>query len=414
MTSRQLFLVARQTYLTRIKSFGYWALVLAPVLIVGVIAGITFIITATQSHKTPVVGVVNQPALTTYLKKTDGFDAKVKSVATEKQAKADLRKGKLDAYLKETGETKFQLVASADGESVSETKLKANLTSFSMLNTAAEINLSGEDLQKFMTPPVFKTTTQSDKGQSAGGAVANSANTALASAIGILIFVFLTSYISMIAQEIANEKSSRIMEILLAATSPAVQFFGKLSGIAGLALTHGLLYVIAGLLVNVFAPHYKYLKMIKELLAGVDAGFAIMTLLIALVAIFMYMVLTAIVAAMVNDLSQVQQAVAPITYLAMIGYVLTFTLSGQPNNTFLNILSYVPFISQTLMPARLGLQYATMGDAAIALVLEVIVLVFISMFGLRVYKRNVLTYNDGNITKAALASLKGLFVKTKD
>ncbi|MBD9095272.1 MAG: ABC transporter permease, partial [Weissella confusa] len=60
------------------------------------------------------------------------------------------------------------------------------------------------------------------------------------------------------------------------------------------------------------------------------------------------------------------------------------------------------------------LQYATMGDAAIALVLEVIVLVFISMFGLRVYKRNVLTYNDGNITKAALASLKGLFVKTKD
>ena len=55
-----------------------------------------------------------------------------------------------------------------------------------------------------------------------------------------------------------------------------------------------------------------------------------------------------------------------------------------------------------------------MGDAAIALVLEVIVLVFISMFGLRVYKRNVLTYNDGNITKAALASLKGLFVKTKD
>ncbi|MDU2152238.1 MAG: ABC transporter permease, partial [Weissella confusa] len=171
---------------------------------------------------------------------------------------------------------------------------------------------------------------------------------------------------------------------------------------------------IAGLLVNVFAPHYKYLKMIKELLAGVDAGFAIMTLLIALVAIFMYMVLTAIVAAMVNDLSQVQQAVAPITYLAMIGYVLTFTLSGQPNNTFLNILSYVPFISQTLMPARLGLQYATMGDAAIALVLEVIVLVFISMFGLRVYKRNVLTYNDGNITKAALASLKGLFVKKKD
>ena len=66
------------------------------------------------------------------------------------------------------------------------------------------------------------------------------------------------------------------------------------------------------------------------------------------------------------------------------------------------------------MPARLGLQYATMGDATIALVLELIVLIFLSRFGLRVYKRNVLTYSDGNITKAALSSLKGLFVKTKD
>ena len=103
---------------------------MAPVLIVGVIAGITFIITATQSHKTPVVGVVNQPALTTYLKKTDGFDAKVKSVATEKQAKADLRKGKLDAYLKETGETKFQLVASADGESGFRNEAEGQLDEF--------------------------------------------------------------------------------------------------------------------------------------------------------------------------------------------------------------------------------------------------------------------------------------------
>ncbi|SUP61354.1 Uncharacterised protein [Weissella viridescens] len=75
----------------------------------------------------------------------------------------------------------------------------------------------------------------------------------------------------------------------------------------------------------------------------------------------------------------------------------------------MNILSYVPFVSQTLMPARLGLQYATMTQASIALTLEVMTLYFLSKYGLRVYKRNVLTYREGNITKAALLSLKGLF-----
>jgi len=411
--SKQLWLVIRQTYKTRVKTPGYWMLVLAPVLILAVIAAVGFIITATQSHKTPVVGVVNQPALTQYLKHDKTVGVKTQAVTTQAKAAAELRKGKLDAYL-QIKNKQFALISSADGETVSETKLQASLTNYTVAMKAAALHLSSAQLQDLMTPPTLTTKVQSNKGQSNGGDAADTANYLLASGIGILIFVFLTAYVGMIAQEIANEKSSRIMEILLAATSPAVQFFGKLIGIAGLAVTHAGVYLVAGLLVNIFAPQYKYLKTLKSLLTGVDISFAIMTALIALVAIFMYMVLTAIVAAMVNDQSQVQQAVAPMTYFAMIGYILTFTLNGQPHNMFLNVLSYIPFISQTLMPARLGLQYATMGQAAIALGLEVIVLIFLSRFGLRVYARNVLTYNDGNITKAALGSLKGLFVKHQD
>ena len=52
-----------------------------------------------------------------------------------------------------------------------------------------------------------------------------------------------------------------------------------------------------------------------------------------------------------------------------------------------------------------------MTDALIALLLEVVVLILLARYGLRVYKKNVLTYTDGNITKAALLSLKGLFSK---
>ncbi|XZO07649.1 ABC transporter permease [Weissella paramesenteroides] len=215
----------------------------------------------------------------------------------------------------------------------------------------------------------------------------------------------------MIAQEIANEKSSRIMEILLAVTSPGVQFFGKLLGVAGLAITHGLVYVLAGGIFAIFMPKNQYINMVRGMLAGVDINFAIMTGLLAIVGIFLYMILTAIISAMINDLSQVQQAVSPITYVAMIGYILSFVLEGQPHNLLINVLSYVPFISQTLMPARLGLQYANMTDALIALLLEVVVLIFLARYGLRVYKKNVLTYTDGNITKAALLSLKGLFSK---
>ena len=87
----------------------------------------------------------------------------------------------------------------------------------------------------------------------------NAANSILAGGLGIFIFIFLTAYVGMIAQEIANEKSSRIMEILLAVTSAGVQFFGKLLGVAALAITHGIVYVVAGV---VAMPLYLIINML--------------------------------------------------------------------------------------------------------------------------------------------------------
>ncbi|CAM4360731.1 ABC transporter permease [Weissella hellenica] len=411
MSKRQLYLVAHQTYLNRFKTFGFWSVVLAPLLIVLAIVGITLIMDATQSHKQPTVAVVANQPLNRYLKQNKAVAATFKNVDSLATAKQDLKQDRIDGYLTSTP-TSYALRMSVDAENLSETTLQTTIDQYHMLSQADKLHLTPNQLNSLVSKPDFQTSIYSKSGKSSqGGQATDQANQMLSAALGIFIFIFLTAYVGMISQEIANEKSSRIMEILLAVTSPGIQFFGKLLGIAGLAITHGLIYLVVVGVTAIFFGDNQFVKLIKGLLTGVDTEFAIMTGLLALVGIFLYMILTAIVSAMVNDLSQVQQAVSPITYIAMIGYILTFVLNGQPNNAFINALSYVPFISQTLMPARLGLQYANMSDAFIALALEIIVLIFLARYGLRVYKRNVLTYNDGNITKAALLSLKGLFSK---
>lgn len=411
MSKRQLYLVAHQTYLNRFKTFGFWSVVLAPLLIVLAIVGITLIMDATQSHKQPTVAVVANQPLNRYLKQNKTVAATFKNVDSLATAKQALKQDRIDGYLTSTP-TSYALKMSVDAENLSETTLQTTIDQYHMLSQADKLHLTPNQLNSLVSKPDFQTSIYSKSGKSSqGGQATDQANQMLSAALGIFIFIFLTAYVGMISQEIANEKSSRIMEILLAVTSPGIQFFGKLLGIAGLAITHGLIYLVVVGVTAIFFGDNQFVKLIKGLLTGVDTKFAIMTGLLALVGIFLYMILTAIVSAMVNDLSQVQQAVSPITYIAMIGYILTFVLNGQPNNAFINALSYVPFISQTLMPARLGLQYANMSDAFIALALEIIVLIFLARYGLRVYKRNVLTYNDGNITKAALLSLKGLFSK---
>lgn len=413
MFMKQLWLVMRQTFMTRVKTGGYWMLVLSPILIVGIIAGITFFMQATQNKDTPTVAVVNQPQLTQALRQDTQLDAELTDVSSKTVAEQDLAAKKIDGVLTESN-GKYTYAYTSDSHEMNQDALQAGINQYAMLNKAQKLELSSQDLTELMRSPELKMVVQSDKGNADGGAAAT-ANYALAVALGIFIFVFLNAYVSMIAQEIANEKSSRIMEILLATTSPAVQFFGKIGGISLLALLHGVIYIAAGGIFALVAPNNEMLVQAKSVLVGVDWSFGLMTLAIVFVAIVLYMVLTAMIAAMVNDLSQVQQAVSPITYLSMISYMLTFMLNGNAHNVVLQVLSYLPFFSQTLMPARLGLQYATMTDAWMALILEIGALIVLSYYGLRIYKRNVLTYQEGNLLKPMWRSItKMLKISTID
>lgn len=414
MFQKQLGIVIRQTFKTRLKTKGFWLVVLSPILLVALVGVIVWVMTMTASSKTPVLGVVGEPSITTYLKQSKSIDVSIQNEKTLKKAQYQLSTKKIDGYLVEKADDQYTLVSSASGEDLNADVIKDMLSKYRMVRKAHELSLSDQQLIDLTAPVNLKTTVQSAKGESQGGTAAKTANYSLSVALGVGIFIFLTYYAGMVANEIANEKSSRIMEILLAATNPAVQFFGKIIGVSSLAIVHGLIYVVAGLVVNLFLPDNSYILAIKHVLSGVDLSFVIMTMALVLVGIVLYLILTAIVAALVNDQSQVQQAVAPISYLAMIGYILSFTLSGQPNNFLIKVLSFVPFISQTLMPSRLGLQYASVTDGMVALVIELVAVILLARYGLRVYKQNVLQYSDGNLTKAAFVSLRGLFIKPKD
>ena len=90
---------------------------------------------------------------------------------------------------------------------------------------------------------------------------------ALAMGITILLFVFISSYSSIIAQEIASEKGTRIMEVILSSTKAQTHFYGKLTGVILVALTQIFIYGVA------FVLGYSQLKnldFMKSLLSGIS------------------------------------------------------------------------------------------------------------------------------------------------
>ncbi|GFH41684.1 ABC transporter permease [Lactococcus hodotermopsidis] len=403
---KQLKLVAGQVYRSKIKTPSFWVTVLSPLLFPVVILILSFIIGKTTSDSPANLAIVDNPVLVQTLKSGKLLDAKLSEVADVETAKKKIIDGKIDGYLVKSDD-KYTLVTSTDGTTkFNETTVKTVLSQIDLAEKAAQLNLSAEDLVILQTPADLTMKTLSAKGESSGGDSKNWANYMISVIVSVFIFILLMAYTQMVAQEISNEKSSRIMETLLAATSAKVQYYGKILGVTLLVLTHILFYIVLGLVASLVLKGNETVKSVLKMVNGVDLNFLVFAILMILVSIPAYLFLTAIIASLVNDQSQVQQAVSPIVYLSMIGYMSSVITSSIPNNIIARVLSYLPFISSTFMPSRLATEVSSYSDAYIALALQAVALVLVAKFGENIYAKNVLSYSDEKIFKQFIRNLR--------
>lgn len=401
-----LMIVIKQTYRNHFKSRGYWLLVLSPIIFASIIAAIVFGITKMQGNTTPNVAVIGNPAVRQVMIKSEkSLDLKVSRITTQAQANKALDKQTLDGVLtfNANGAT---LTTQPKSNKINQEAISNVLGSLARTQKAAQYGLTPEQTQALIQPYQLKSVVKQADNRTTNGDNSSMANYGIAVAIGVITMVVVMWYTSMIATEIANEKSSRIMETLLAATSSNIQYFGKIIGIFALTLTHMLLYLVAGIIAYLIFKNNAAVAEIAHNFSGITVGFTVYAVCFILVAVALYLVLTAIIASLVNDNSQVQQAVGPVTVLAMIGYFFSYFMTNMPNNIVIKILSYVPFISQSMMPVRLVTKVESWPAAIVALALSAIALVLLAWFGRGIYAKNVLSYSDDKIMAQLIRNIK--------
>lgn len=395
---KQLNIVIKDTLRANFKSRGYWILVLSPLIFVAVIGGVAFGVTQLQGNTTPTVAVIGQASeRVPFVQSAKNLDMKISKITNEKQADKALKSEKLDGVLTLKSDS-ATLTTQPKSEQVPKDDIATILNQLLQAKKATQYGLTAAQTADFMKPVNFKTVVQ-QANQSESGANTEGANYAIAVAIGVITMIVVMWYTSMIANAIANEKSSRIMEILLAATSARIQYFGKLIGVFLLALTHMLIYLIAGFATVIFLKDNVFVKMITSNLSGVTTGFMLYALAFILIAVALYLVLTAMVASLINDNAQVQQAIQPISFLAMIGYMFSYFMTFMPNNIAIRALSYVPFVSQSMMPVRLVTHVEGWPTALASLGISFVALILLAWFGQGIYAKNVLSYSDEPIMK---------------
>lgn len=201
--------------------------------------------------------------------------------------------------------------------------------------------------------------------------------------VNILLFIAIMGGGQVIAMGVVEEKSSRIVEILLACVRPTSLLAGKVIG-TGLAVisSYALIAVTAAVTAGVMhvlpATDLRLDSVVAAMLVWMVVGFAT------------FAILFGAAGALVSRQEDMSNVTMPVTMLTMVPYMMTFFMAlGDPEAMVWKVLAYIPPFSAFLMPARLTSGHSSWGEQAVALLIALAVLPLLVRLAARIYTRAV-------------------------
>lgn len=408
----KFWIIASDVYKKNVKTISFAIMILVPFIVMGIIY-VAGSLADGFSEETKVGLVSDNQELAQQLAQSNTDEYTFKVVSSQEDAEKQLKDKDIDAFLVlDTAKQQIQgkLYAESSLGSTTELMMGQMLDGLQSSLNASKLNLTPEQLESLGQTANFEKTKVSfdDKGKMTTGQDNTAIQSMLSFIITIILWIIIMTYASIIAQEIASEKGTRIMEVILSSTKAQTHFYGKLTGVILVALTQIVIYVGA---FGIGYTQLKDLDMVKGLLEGLSStnllgSFLIYTLLFFALGVFVYSVLAALCGSLVSKPEDTAKAVQPIIYIAMIGYFIGISLGmGDPQNIVIKVTSYIPLISSFIMPIRLANETVTNTGAMISLLILLVFGVLLTMFSAKLYKSNVLVYSEGGVLKSLKQSI---------
>lgn len=163
-------------------------------------------------------------------------------------------------------------------------------------------------------------------------------------ACGVLIFFGVIMGGNALMTSTVEEKSNRVIEVLLAAVSPLELMYGKLLGQLGLGLTIISVYLLMAV---ISLGQYSLAALLDPMLIVYVLAFYVVTYLV-------FGSLMLVIGSAVNQMAEAQSFMGPITILMVFSYSMSAIVGQAPNSTFSVAMSFIPPINTFAMIGRVA------------------------------------------------------------
>jgi ABC-2 type transport system permease protein len=207
------------------------------------------------------------------------------------------------------------------------------------------------------------------------------------------LYMVILLYGQMIATNVATEKSSRAMEVLVTSAKPISMMFGKViaSCIAGFSQ----LFLVFGTAILLYNVNKDSLSnpMISSIF-DIPIDLFIYLIVFFVLGFLIYAFMYGAIGSTASKLEDINTSVLPITYLFIIAFmVVMFSMvDGAVDNTAMLVCSYIPFTSPMAMFTRICMSTVTWYEIAISIAILIGSTIGIGILSAKIYRVGVLLY----------------------
>lgn len=393
---KKMWIVTLTTYLRQVKSWSFVILVLSPFIMLLISFGVGFISANSTSSSEDIAVIAQQPALRKGYIQVAGKDNVDTKLTTVKAAKHALKGNKISGYVILNEGKQYSAVY--HGKEAMSTSDKAQLTGYlTKLQTQSNVTqakLTRQQLKQLSVQPTVEQIVQKREG------IVKLARMVSFWILVFMVYMILTTYSSITAQEIASEKGTKVMEMVFSSTTAAKYFCGKILGVLMVIATQLLVYLIGGWASLVAAKQMNMAKPFFDqygsLVNQVVHNLVNVNLLFLFLGVIVYTILAAFSGALVSKAEDASKAAYPAVYLSMIAFFATFPFQNNADALVVKIMSYVPFFSSYFMPLRIINQSASLVEISMSLGILILTIIGLTWYISSIYKGLILQADESH------------------
>lgn len=418
MSWRQIFLVLKREYMTRIKSKGFIAATILVPVGFAAMFGIGVFISIWDSDITFEIGVIDQTEV--LVQSLDDLNAEryidYRNVS-EDSLRTLVQEERITGYviLDEehiTSDKTIELIYSGSGGIQLLNSIRSDMREVIREERLQRADVS-EDIQN-----IFETSVSLDSRRLTAEGEETEDDTAfftiVGMAMGFIIFFAIFGYGGYIMRGVIEEKTNRIVEVITSSVKPIELLTGKMAGVGALAITQFGIWIIALFGLSAVAGPVAASLMTDQQsqmseamgaaeqaevpafldIPAIETSLIIYFILFFILGYLLYSSLFAAIGSAADSETDTQQLMMPVTIPIMLAYFIMFHAWRSPDSTLSIISSLIPFFSPIVMITRIAITEVPFWQIGLAMLLMLLTFMGTMWLSAKIYKVGILSYGS--------------------